>query len=74
MRNESLFAICTIGLALVAAFAEALVRVSKMTFGDLRSAALEKFSFDRMIARTRRVYEELKAKSERPSDAGKIVV
>ena len=41
------------------AFAEALVRVSKMTFGDLRAAALEKFSFDLMIARTRRVYEEL---------------
>ena len=44
----------------VAAFAQALVRVSKMTFGDLRSAALEKFSFDLMIARTRRVYEECK--------------
>ena len=43
----------------VAAFAEALVRVSKMSFGDLRAAALEKFSFDRMIARTRCVYEEL---------------
>ena len=50
------------GGAEVAAFAEALVRVSKMTFGDLRSAALEKFSFDLMIARTRRVYEELKEK------------
>ena len=48
------------GEAEVAAFAEALVRVSKMSFGDLRAAALEKFSFDRMIARTRRVYEELK--------------
>ena len=50
------------GEAEVTAFAEALVRVSKMTFGDLRSAALEKFSFDLMIARTRRVYEECKEK------------
>ena len=50
------------GEAEVAAFARALVRVSKMTFGDLRSAALEKFSFDLMIARTRRVYEECKEK------------
>jgi len=50
------------GEAEVAAFAQALVRVSKMTFGDLRAAALEKFSFNRMIARTRRVYEELRAR------------
>lgn len=43
----------------VRAFAEAIRRVAKMTFGDLRSAALEKFSFDRMIERTKRVYREL---------------
>ena len=57
------------GEAEVEAFAQALVRVSKMTFGDLRFAALEKFSFDLMIARTRRVYEELKKRFESPSGA-----
>ena len=46
------------GEAEVTAFAEAIVRVSRMAFGDLRSPALEKFSFDRMIERTKRVYRE----------------
>jgi glycosyltransferase involved in cell wall biosynthesis len=43
----------------VRAFADALMRVSKMTFGDLRAAALEKFSFDRMIERTKSAYRSL---------------
>ena len=43
----------------VKAFAAAIRRVAKMTFGDLRTAALEKFSFDRMIERTKRVYLDL---------------
>ena len=43
----------------VKAFAAAIRRVAKMTFGDLRSAALEKFSFDRMIERTKRAYLDL---------------
>ena len=47
------------GEAEVKAFAEAIGRVSRKTFGDLRSSALEKFSFDRMIERTRRAYLEL---------------
>jgi glycosyltransferase involved in cell wall biosynthesis len=47
------------GEAEVAAFAQAILRVSKMTFGDLRSAALEKFSFDKMIERTMSAYKEL---------------
>ena len=42
-----------------AAFAQAIARVSRMTFGDLRAAALEKFSFERMIERTMAVYKEL---------------
>lgn len=42
----------------VKAFAEAILRVSRMSFGDLRAAALEKFSFDRMIDRTMSVYRE----------------
>ena len=41
------------------AFARAIARVSRMTFGDLRAAALEKFSFERMIERTMAVYKEL---------------
>ena len=43
----------------VKAFAAAIRRVAKMTFGDLRTAALEKFSFDRMIERTKRAYLDL---------------
>lgn len=42
----------------VEAFADALLRVSKMEFGDLRAAALEKFSFDRMIERSKNAYLE----------------
>ena len=47
------------GEAEVEAFADALLRVSKMEFGDLRAAALEKFSFDRMIERTKSAYLKL---------------
>jgi glycosyltransferase involved in cell wall biosynthesis len=46
----------------VTAFAAALRRVADMSFGDLRTAALEKFSFDRMIERTKSVYLELMQK------------
>ena len=42
-----------------AAFADAITKVSGMSFGDLRSPALEKFSFDLMIDRTMRTYTEL---------------
>jgi glycosyltransferase involved in cell wall biosynthesis len=48
------------GDAEVAAFADAIIRVSSMELGDLRTAALDKFSFDRMIERTKKVYLELK--------------
>ena len=41
------------------AFAEAIMRVSRMKFGDLRSEALAKFSFDRMVERTLSAYREL---------------
>jgi glycosyltransferase involved in cell wall biosynthesis len=41
------------------AFADALLRVRSMRLGDLRAAALEKFSFDKMISRTVAAYEEL---------------
>ncbi len=41
------------------AFASALLRVRSMRLGDLRAAALEKFSFDKMISRTVAAYEEL---------------
>lgn len=47
------------GDAEIAAFADAILRVSKMKLGDIRSAALEKFSFDRMIERTKSAYLEL---------------
>ena len=53
------------GEAEVKAFAEAIVRVSRKSFGDLRSPALEKFSFDRMIERTKRVYLELAPTQDR---------
>ena len=60
----------------VKAFAAAIRRVEKMTFGDLRSAALEKFSFDRMIERTKRAYLDLlssveKSRSRGGSDIGR---
>jgi glycosyltransferase involved in cell wall biosynthesis len=48
------------GAAEVAAFSDALLRVAKMEFGDIRAAALEKFSFERMIERTKAAYLELK--------------
>ena len=41
------------------AFTDALLRVRSMRLGDLRAAALEKFSFDKMISRTVAAYEEL---------------
>ena len=44
-------------------FAEAIVRVSRQAFGDLRGPALEKFSFDRMAQSTLAVYRELFAKA-----------
>ena len=47
------------GEAEVDAFAAAILRVSGMEFGDLRAAALEKFSFDRMIERSMSAYKEL---------------
>jgi hypothetical protein len=47
------------GEAEVEAFADAISRVSGMEFVDLRAAALEKFSFDRMIERSMSVYKEL---------------
>ena len=47
------------GEAEVRAFAAAILRVSTMKFGDIRAAALEKFSFDRMIESSKRVYLEL---------------
>lgn len=47
------------GEAEVEAFATAIRRVAKMKFGDLRSAALEKFSFERMVERTKNAYLEL---------------
>lgn len=47
------------GEAETEAFADAVIRVSKMKFGDLRAAALEKFSFDLMIERSLSVYREL---------------
>ena len=39
-------------------FAEAIVRALSTDFVDVRSAALEKFSFDRMVSRSLSVYEE----------------
>ena len=47
------------GEAEVEAFAKALLRVSGMEFGDLRAAALDKFSFERMIRSTKDAYLEL---------------
>ena len=48
------------GEAEVMAFAKAIRRVSKMHFGDLRTPALEKFSFERMIERTKAAYIQCK--------------
>ncbi len=41
------------------AFARAILKVSRMKFGDLRAPALAKFSFDLMVSRTMGVYEEV---------------
>ena len=43
-------------------FADALVRVSRMDFGDLRTPALEKFAFCKMAASSLAVYRELMPK------------
>jgi glycosyltransferase involved in cell wall biosynthesis len=43
----------------VEAFADAVLRVSGMKFGNLREAALEKFSFERMIEKSMSAYREL---------------
>ena len=40
-------------------FADAVVRVSRMEFGDLRTPALEKFAFEKMAASSLAVYREL---------------
>ena len=48
------------GEAEVMAFAKAIRRVSKMHFGDLRTPALEKFSFERMVERTKAAYIQCK--------------
>lgn len=40
-------------------FAEAIEKVSRMTFGDLRKDALERFSFAKMAERTLDVYREI---------------
>lgn len=45
-------------------FAEAIVKVARMQFGDLRKDALERFSFDLMIDRSLAVYRELGGKYE----------
>ena len=47
-------------------FAPAITRVSKMKFGDLRTPALEKFSFEKMASASISAYRELAA--ERPND------
>ena len=46
------------GEARAAAFAEAIVKVSRTAFGDLRSSAMAKFSFERMAADSLAVYRE----------------
>lgn len=47
------------GEAEVESFSAAIRRVAEMPLGDLRDAALEKFSFDLMIRRTKSAYLEL---------------
>lgn len=42
-------------------FASAIRKVSQMSFGDLRRDALERFSFEKMIARSIALYRELAA-------------
>ena len=43
-------------------FAAALVRTARMSFGDLRTPALEKFSFEKMAEASLDVYRELRQK------------
>ena len=40
-------------------FAAAIRKVAGMTFGDLRSDALERFSFEKMVKQSLAVYKEL---------------
>jgi glycosyltransferase involved in cell wall biosynthesis len=40
-------------------FAGAIEKVSRMSFGDLRAQALERFSFEKMIESSLAVYREL---------------
>ena len=40
-------------------FAAAIEKVSRMSFGDLRREALERFSFEKMVERSLAVYREL---------------
>ena len=65
MATSRELAVCVLNGALVdpesgaKGFADALVRVSRQTFGDLRTSALAKFSFDRMAQSSLAVYREL---------------
>ena len=43
-------------------FADALVRTARMSFDDLRTPALDKFSFEKMAAASLAVYRELRQK------------
>jgi glycosyltransferase involved in cell wall biosynthesis len=47
------------GEAEAEAFAAAIIRTCSMNLGDIRAAALEKFSFERMIGMTKSAYLEL---------------
>jgi hypothetical protein len=40
-------------------FAGAIAKAAHATYGDIRAAALEKFSFERMVAQSLAVYREL---------------
>ncbi len=51
-------------------FAEAIGKVSRMSFGDLRKSALERFSFDRMVERSLAAYEELARRPGRGTGEG----
>ena len=50
-----------------AEFAEAIEKVSKMTFARLRESALERFSFEKMIERSLGVYREVVGIGKRPA-------
>ena len=51
-------------------FATALVRTARMSFGDLRTPALEKFSFEKMAAASLAVYRELAPENVSTTDRG----